>query len=154
MAACGCGGEGIAAAGFAHHELAWQRADARLDRLALGKLQDQASGLAAQFLEIHVDSGERRARGRRDDFPIIETDDRDIRRHADTAFAQGIDDATGDLVIAAENAVGRRRFRPQSGNSLVTPGFRPGAVQHGRIGACDSPEGGGAAGDGRSLSGQ
>ena len=120
----------IAATGLAQHELAGQRADARIDRLALGKVQDQAARFAAKFLQIHVDGGQRRARGGRYDFPIVKADDRYVARHIDTPLTQGIDHATGDLVIAAEYSIRTRRVaRPKPVNGLMPPGLGPGSVQ-------------------------
>src|SRR5690606_15207742 len=59
----------------------------------------------------------------------------------DAPLAQGIDDAAGDLVVAAENAIWNVTTRPEPVNRLVSPGLGPWAMQHGRARPRQSAEG-------------
>jgi hypothetical protein len=81
-------------------------------------------------MQIHIDRGERRPRCCRDDFPIIEANDRDVLGHAHATLAKRIDDTTGDLVAAAEDCTRAGAHAQQPLHGLVPPGFAPGACQH------------------------
>ena len=83
---------------------------------------------------------------RRHDLPIVEADHRDVAGHDDAALAQRVDDAAGDLVVAAEDAIRRgRRGLEQRATASWPQSSRPGADaatpcsgmplgQHGAIG--------------------
>jgi hypothetical protein len=62
-----------------------------------------ASDCTAHVLEVHVYRGQGRAGGGAEQFPVIESNDSYIVGDGASFFAQGVDDATGDLVAAAES---------------------------------------------------
>ena len=70
-------------------------------------LEQAVAGLAAEGAEVHVDAGERRAGGERHHLPVVEADDGDVAGDGEAALAEGVGGAAGDLVVAAEEGVGR-----------------------------------------------
>ena len=80
--------------------------------------------------EIHVDAGERRPGRRRHHVPIVEADHRYVTRHGETHLAQSVDRAARDLIVAAEERVGRvLPTREERLRGLAAPSLRPAAGQ-------------------------
>ena len=64
------------------------------------------------------------------DLPIVEAHDRDVAGHGEPKFAQGVDRAARDLVVAAEERVWRRPAATEEApRCLAPPGLRPVAGQ-------------------------
>src|SRR5262249_27238960 len=92
------------AAGLAHHQPAWKAFDAR--RTGPSHHGERAQPrLPAELVQVHVDRGDGRPGCRGNDVPVVETDHGHVVGHTNAHLAQGIDDATRDLVAAAEDRV-------------------------------------------------
>src|SRR5581483_4046712 len=94
------------AAGIADDQRAGQPANAG-ETLAGDELHHLAARLAAHFVEVHVDAGQRRAGRLGDDLPVVEADQGDILRDGNPALAERIGNAARDLVVATEDRIGR-----------------------------------------------
>ena len=97
-------------------------------------LKQGRAGLASQCFEIHINACERRPGRLRHHVPIVEADDRYVRRHGEAHLTQGLDRPAGDLVVAAKKRV-RRGIPPREEISrrLAAPGLRPAAGQGGQL---------------------
>src|SRR5690606_36291448 len=110
----------LASGGLPHDERAGQAAD-DADGFAADHVDEQPPGLVAERGEVHVDAGERRAGGVGHDVPVVEADYRDLVRYGDSALAQRIDAAARDLVVAGEEAVGRRPLAVEEARHRLAP---------------------------------
>src|ERR1700730_19239706 len=116
---------GARAAGFADHQRAWQATDAMVP-FAGDQPHELPAGLATELLQVHVDAGERRPRRFRHDLPIVEADQRDRVGHADAALAERIRHPAGDLVVAAEDRIGRHAAAAEKlRHALAAPALGP-----------------------------
>ena len=106
-----CWVERVGAARTPNHQGARQPAHA-CESPARHHLKQGRAGLASQCFEIHINACERRPGRLRHHVPIVEADDRYVRRHGEAHLTQGLDRPAGDLVVAAKKRV-RRGLPPR-----------------------------------------
>ncbi len=98
--------------------------------LAADLVEKAPAGVTTEILEVHVDAGQRRAGRLGHDFPVVEADDRNAVGHDDAALAERVGGAASDLVVAAEQRLGRPfAATEQLCHRLAAPAFRPDAGQ-------------------------
>src|SRR5437899_3048188 len=98
------GDTGGRAARPADHQAAGQAFDPGRSR-SVHHVEQAKTGLAAEFVQVHVDGGDGRPRRGGDDVPVVETHHGNVVGHAHARVAQAVDDAARDLVAAAEDGV-------------------------------------------------
>src|SRR5215218_9284602 len=95
------------------------------DAVAFEAREEPVRRFATEFLEIHVDAGERRSRLFGHDLPVVEADDGDVVRYRPAMLAQTVEDTAGDDVASAEDGVEVAITRQQRLDGVVPPAFGP-----------------------------